>query len=90
MDDLPHQILRGPVRAVVRARGPVGHLGFAHRLVSIGSPFRRRPGHVELVGGEDYRPPIVDDQTRDAQTVTGRQSSISVDEDLQVRDVVCL
>jgi hypothetical protein len=68
-----------------RPGGPVLHPGLAQLAVAVSPPLRGRPGDLEALRGPRDRPAVVDDQLSEAQSGSGRQSSVGVhDEDLLV------
>jgi hypothetical protein len=77
-DDSFHQVRVGAVWGAVGSRGPVLHPRFTHRGIAVGPPFRGRPRHVEEHRGVTDRPPVVDDETRDAESLAWGQGSVSV------------
>ena len=58
----------GAIKAVVRAAGAITHAGLAHLHVTGRPAFGRGPGHVEVLGGPNDRPAVIDDQTRKQQS----------------------
>ncbi|XUK61062.1 hypothetical protein ABMA10_03730 [Plantibacter sp. RU18] len=76
--DLLHHRLAGAVRGAMRARGPILHALDPHRRVSVGPPLRGRPRNMEVHGRVTHRPTLINAQTRDAQSLAWRQSSINV------------
>jgi hypothetical protein len=76
--DLPDGRGRGPVRLMVRTRGPVGHPG--RPLLAVpGRPLRGGlPGHVVTLRGPRRRPAVLDDQPRQPQPGTRGQGSVGM------------